>query len=81
MIPDTNRHIRRRRGGPTEQSVTLLRAILLTLNQSVIPGVTPVPPPAQKDPSEIVTVTGLMYASLLISLLAAFVAVLRKARR
>jgi len=59
--------------------VALLRAILLTLNQSAIPGETPAVPPIQEDPpSEIVTVTGLMYASLLISLLAAFVAMLGK---
>jgi len=59
--------------------VALLRAILLTLNQSAIPGETPAVPPVQEDPpSEIVTVTGLMYASLLISLLAAFVAMLGK---
>jgi len=64
---------------PNEQSVALLRAILLTLNQSAIPGETPAAPPAQGDPpSEIVTVIGLMYASLLISLLAAFVAMLGK---
>ena len=59
--------------------MALLRAILLTLNQSAIPGETPVVPPAQEGPpSEIVTVTCLMYASLLISLLAAFVAMLGK---
>jgi hypothetical protein len=64
---------------PNEQSAALLRAILLTLNQSAIPGETPVVPPVQEDPpSEIVTVTGLMYASLLISLLAAFIAMLGK---
>jgi len=59
--------------------VALLRAILLTLNQSAIPGETPTVPPAQEASlSEIVTATGLMYASLLISLLAAFVAMLGK---
>jgi len=59
--------------------VALLRAILLTLNQSAIPGETPtVPPVHQSPPSEIVTVTCLMYASLIISLLAAFVAMLGK---
>ena len=63
---------------PNEQSVALLRAILLTLNQSAIPGETPTVP-SQKDPSsEIVTVTCLMYASLLFSLLAAFLATLGK---
>ena len=50
-------------------------AIFLTLNQSAIPGETPAVPPTQEDPSsEIVTAACLMYASLLISLLAAFVA-------
>jgi len=64
---------------PNEQSAVLLRAILLTLNHSAIPGESPVVPPAQEPaPSEIVTVTCLMYASLLISLLAAFVAMLGK---
>ena len=64
---------------PNEQSAALLRAILLTLNQSAIPGETPAAPPVQEDPpDEIVTVTGLMYASLLISLLAAFIAMLGK---
>ena len=64
---------------PSEQSAALLRAILLTLNQSAIPSETPTVPPIQEDPpSEIVTVTGLMYASLLISLLAAFIAMLGK---
>ena len=54
-------------------------AILPTLNQSAIPGETPiVPPPRADPPSDIVTVTGLLYASLLISLLAAFVAMLGK---
>jgi len=53
--------------------------ILLTLNQSAIPNETPTVPPVQESPPrEIVTVTGLMYASLLISLLAAFVAMLGK---
>jgi hypothetical protein len=64
---------------PNEQSAALLHAILLTLNHTAIPGGTATVPPIQEDPpSEIVTVTGLMYASLLISLLAAFVAMLGK---
>ena len=64
---------------PNEQSAALLRAILLTLNQSAIPGENPSAPPIQEDPPhDIITVTGLMYASLLISLLAAFVAMLGK---
>ncbi|KAF9653348.1 hypothetical protein BDM02DRAFT_3182878 [Thelephora ganbajun] len=64
---------------PNEQSVALLRVILLTLNRSAILGETPVVPPVWKHPpSKIVTVTCLMYASLLMSLLAAFVAMLGK---
>jgi hypothetical protein len=64
---------------PNEQTAALLRAILLTLNQSAIPGETATVPPAQENPpAEIVTVTALMYASLVISLLAAFVAMLGK---
>ena len=59
--------------------MALLRAILLTLNQSAIPGETPTVPPVQEDPpSEIVTATCLMYVSLLISLLGAFVSMLAK---
>ena len=54
-------------------------AILLTLNQSAIPGETSTVPPFQEDPpSEIVAVTELMNASLLVSLLAAFVAMFGK---
>ncbi|KAF9653352.1 hypothetical protein BDM02DRAFT_1902019 [Thelephora ganbajun] len=64
---------------PNEKSAALLRAILLTLNRSAIPGETPTVPPVQEHPpSEIVTVTCLTYASLLMSLLAAFVAMLGK---
>ena len=64
---------------PNEQSAALLRAILLTLNESAIPNETAtVPPVPDNPPSEIVTVVGLMYASLVISLLAAFVAMLGK---
>ena len=64
---------------PNDQSAALLRAILLTLNHSAIPNESPVAPPVQQyPPSEIVTATGLLYASLLISLLAAFVAMLGK---
>ena len=64
---------------PNEQSAALLRAILLTLNHSAIPGESPVVPPAQESPpGGVVVVTGLMYASLLISVLAAFVAMLGK---
>ena len=64
---------------PNDHSAALLRAILLTLNQSAIPNEVPIVPPVQGDPpNEIITVTGLMYASLLISLLAAFIAMLSK---
>jgi hypothetical protein len=64
---------------PNDQSAALLRAILLTLNQSAIPGETPVVPPVQEPPpNEIITATSLLYASLLISLLAAFTAMLGK---
>ena len=64
---------------PNQQSAALLRAILLTLNQSAIPGQTPTVPPIQESPAtEIVTTTCLMYASLLMSLLAAFIAMLGK---
>ena len=64
---------------PNEQSAALLHAILLTLNQSAILNESPTVPPVQENPpSEIVTITGLMYASLLISLLAAFTAMLGK---
>ena len=64
---------------PNEQSAALLRAILLTLNQSAIPdeSVT-VPPLHEGTPSEITTASCLMYASLLVSLLAAFIAMLGK---
>ena len=64
---------------PNEQSAALLRAILFALNQSALPAETATIPPIQEDPpGEVVTASGLMYASLLISLLAAFVAMLGK---
>ena len=64
---------------PNQQSAALLRAILITLNQSAIPGEIPtVPPVQQHPPSEIVTVSCLIYASLMISVLAAFAAMLGK---
>ena len=64
---------------PSDQSVALLRAILLTLNHSAIPNESPAIPPVQENPSsEIVTATSVLYASLLISLLAAFIAMLGK---
>ena len=62
-----------------ERSAALLRAILFTPNQSVIPSETSVVPPEQGDPpNEIVAAIGLLYASLLISLLVAFVAMFGK---
>ena len=64
---------------PSDQSVVLLRAILLTLNQSAIPNANAIVPPAQVGPPrEIIIATGLLYASLLMSLLAAFTAMLGK---
>ncbi|KAF9642457.1 hypothetical protein BDM02DRAFT_3193194 [Thelephora ganbajun] len=66
---------------PNRQSAALLRAILLTLNRTAILGETPVAPPIREHPSnEIVTITCLMYTSLLIFLLATFVAMLGKQR-
>jgi hypothetical protein len=62
---------------PNEQSAAILLAILHALNQSAVPGEThTVPPIEEGGTSEVVTATCLMYASLLISLLAAFVAML-----
>jgi hypothetical protein len=62
---------------PNEQSIALLRSILLALNQSAIPNETPSVPPVQGvPPNGTIAVTGLMYASLLTSLLAAFIAML-----
>ena len=64
---------------PNEQSAALLHAILLTLNQSAIPGDSPTVPPVQAGPaSETVTTSCLMYASLLMSLLLALIAMLGK---
>ena len=64
---------------PNDQSAAILRLILLTLNPSANLSEIPALPPIQENPpSEIVIVSGLMYASLLISLLAAFVAMLGK---
>ena len=64
---------------PNDMTAAYLRAILLTLNNSAIPGELPNPPaPWSGPPQEIVVVTSLLYASLLMSLLAAFVAMLGK---
>ena len=62
-----------------ERSEAYLRAILLSINQSVSPGEVPAPPPTWGGPRrEIITTLDLLYASLLMSLLAAFVAMLGK---
>ena len=62
-----------------DQSAALLRALLITLNQSSVLHTSFAAPPVQEDPpGEIITSTALLYASLLISLLAAFIAMLGK---
>ena len=64
---------------PNEQSQAYLRAILLSLNPSIAPDENPSVPPAWNGPAgEIVATLDLLYASLLMSLLAAFVAMLGK---
>ena len=64
---------------PNDLTAAYLRAILLTLNNSAIPGELPTPPAPWSGPAqEIVVVTNLLYASLSLSLLAAFVAMLGK---
>jgi hypothetical protein len=64
---------------PNDTTAAYLRAILLTLNHSAALGELPTPPTAWSGPAqEIVTATNLLYASLIISLLAAFVAMLGK---
>ncbi|KAF9783409.1 hypothetical protein BJ322DRAFT_1070651 [Thelephora terrestris] len=64
---------------PGQQSEAYLRAILLTLNPSISPDEHPAAPPAWSGPlQEIITTLDLLYASLLMSLLAAFVAMLGK---
>lgn len=62
-----------------ERSEAYLRAILLSLNPPISPGENPAAPPAWNGPPrEIITASNLLYASLLMSLLAAFVAMLGK---
>ncbi|KAF9649783.1 hypothetical protein BDM02DRAFT_3084921, partial [Thelephora ganbajun] len=64
-----------------DRSEAYLRAILLSLNRSVAPDEDPAtvaPPVWGGPPAEIITASDLLYASLLISLLAAFVAMLGK---
>jgi len=61
-----------------DQSVVLLRAILLTINPSVLPDETPTVPSGESPPGGLVTALCLIYASLLMSLLAAFMAMLGK---
>ena len=61
------------------RSEAYLRAILISLDRSVAPGeALATPPPWSGPPAEIVTTSDLLYASLLMSLLAAFVAMLGK---
>jgi len=64
---------------PGDRSEAYLRAILLSLNQSIVPDEMPPAPPAWNGPpAEVVTTVTLLYASLLVSLLAAFVGMLGK---
>jgi len=64
---------------PGERSEAYLRAILLSLNRSIVPGEDPATPPAWNGPpTGIIATSDLLYASLLMSLLAAFVAMLGK---
>ena len=64
---------------PSQQSADLLRVIFLTLNQSATPDEISVVPTTWQGPqNSAVVATWLMYASLLISLLAAFIAMLGK---
>ena len=64
---------------PSERSEAYLRAIFLSLNRSTAPDEHPAAPPAWGGPPiEIITASNLLYASLLMSLLAAFVAMLGK---
>ena len=63
----------------SERSEAYLRAILLSLNRSIVPDEDPAAPPVwNSPPAEIITASDLLYASLLMSLLAAFVAMLGK---
>jgi len=63
----------------SERSEIYLRAILLSLNPSAAPGEVPMAPPAWSGPpGGIVEASNLLYASLVMSLLAAFVAMLGK---
>lgn len=62
-----------------ERSEAYLRAILLSLNPSISPDEDPAAPPAWSGPpQETITILNLLYASLLMSLLAAFIAMLGK---
>lgn len=64
---------------PNDMTAAYLRAILLTLNHSAIPGELPTPPTPWSGPAQdVVLATNLLYASLLMTLLAAFVAMLGK---
>lgn len=63
---------------PGERSEAYLRAILLSLNPSISPVEYPAAPAWSGPPQEIITTLDFLYASLLMSLLAAFVAMLGK---
>ena len=63
----------------SKRSEAYLRAILLSLNRSVAPNEHPAAPPAwDGPPTEAITTSDLLYGSLLVSLLAAFAAMLSK---
>jgi len=63
----------------SQRSEAYLRAILLSLNRSIAPDEHPAAPRTwDGPPTEVITTSDLLYASLLMSLLAAFVAMLGK---
>ena len=60
-----------------DQSEGYLHAVLLSLNRSIAPAEQPTAPPAWDSPlTETITTSNLLYASFLMSLLAAFVTTL-----
>jgi hypothetical protein len=63
----------------SERSEAYLRAILLSLNRSIVPDEDPAAPPVWNGPpTEIVTALSLLYASQATSILTAFIAMLGK---